>query len=34
MIVIVICLIMEKKSLSLKLTIKILTFQLNFASEV
>ena len=34
MLIIVICLLMEKKSLSLKLTIKMLTFQLNFVSEV
>ena len=34
MLVIVICLLMEKKSLSLKVTIKMLTFQLNFVSEV
>ena len=30
---IVICLLMEKKSLSLKPTIKMLTFKLNFVSE-
>ena len=34
MLIIVICLLMENKSLSLKLTIKMLTFQLNFVSEV
>ena len=34
MVIIVICLLMEKKSLNLKLTIKMLTFQLNFVSEV
>ena len=32
--IIVICLLMEKKSLNLKLTIKMLTFQHNFVSEV
>ena len=32
--IMVICLLMEKKSLNLKLTIKMLTFQLNFVSEV
>ena len=31
--IIVICLLMEKKSLSLKLTIKMLTFQLHFVLE-
>ena len=30
----VICLLMQKKSLSLKPTIKMLTLQLNFVSEV
>ena len=30
----VICLLMEKKSLSLRSTIKLLTFQLNFVLEV
>ena len=30
----VICLLMENKSLNLKLTIKMLTFQLNFLSEI
>ena len=34
MLIIVIYLLMENKSLSLKLTIKMLTFQLNFDSEV
>ena len=34
MMIIVTCLLMEKKSLSLKLTIKMLTFQLKFFSEV
>ena len=34
MVIIVICLLMEKKSLNLKLTIKTLTFQLNFVLEV
>ena len=34
MLIIVVCLLMEKKSLSLKLTIKALTFQFNFVSEV
>ena len=34
MLIIVICLLMEKKSLKLKLTIKMLTSQLNFVSEV
>ena len=36
MLIIVICLLMEKKSLSLKLTITmtIKTFQLNFVSEI
>ena len=34
MLIIVVCLLMEKKSLSLKLTIKDLTFQFNFVSEV
>ena len=34
MLVIVIYLLMENKSLSLKPTIKMLTFQLNFISEV
>ena len=34
MLIIVICLLMEKKYLSLKPTIKMLTFQLNFVSEV
>ena len=33
MVIIVICLLMEKKSLNLKLTIKI-TFVLDFVSEV
>ena len=32
--IIVICLLMEKKSLHLKLTIKMLNVQLNFVSEV
>ena len=32
--IIVICLLNEKKSLNLKLTIKMCTFQLNFALEV
>ena len=32
--IIVICLLMEKKSLNLKPAIKMLTFQLNFVSEV
>ena len=32
--IIVICLLMENKSLNLKLTIKMLTFQLKFVSEV
>ena len=32
--IIVICLLMEKKILNLKMTIKMLTFQLNFVSEV
>ena len=32
--IIVICLLMEKKSLNLNLTIKMLTFQLSFVSEV
>ena len=32
--VIVICLLMEKKPLNLKPTIKMLTFQLNFVSRV
>ena len=31
---IVICFLMEKKSLSLKPTMKMLTFQLNFVFEV
>ena len=30
----VICLLIEKKSLSLKSAIKVLTFPLNFVSEV
>ena len=34
MLKIVICLLIEKKSLNLKLTVKILTFKLNFVSEV
>ena len=34
MLLIVICLLMENKSSSLKPTIEILTFQLNFFSEV
>ena len=34
MAIVVICLLMEKKSLSLKPTIKMLTFQLNFVSQV
>ena len=34
MLIVVICLLIEKKSLSLKLTIKMLTFQLNFVLEV
>ena len=34
MLIIIICLLMEKKSLSLKPTTKMLTFQLNFNSEV
>ena len=34
MLVIVICLLMEKKPLNLKPTIKMLTFQLNFVSRV
>ena len=34
MLIIVICLLMEKKYLSLKSTIKMLTFQHNFVSEV
>ena len=34
MLIIVICLLMENKSLNLKLIIKMLTFQLNFVSEV
>ena len=34
MLIIVICLLMEKKSQSLNPTIKMLTFQLNFVSEV
>ena len=34
MLINVICLLMENKSLNLKLTIKMLTFQLNFISEI
>ena len=34
MLIIVICLVMEKKSLILKLAIKMLTFQLSFVLEV
>ena len=34
MLIIVIFFLMEKKSLNLKLTIKMLTFQFNFVSEV
>ena len=34
MLIILICLLMEKKSLHLKLKIKMLTFQLNFVSEL
>ena len=34
MLVIVICLLMKKKSLNLKPTTKMLTFQHNFVSEV
>ena len=34
MLKIVICLLIEKKSLNLKLAVKILTFKLNFVSEV
>ena len=34
MLIIIICLLMEKKSLSLKPTTKMLTFQLKFNSEV
>ena len=34
MLIIVSCLLKEKKSLSFKLTIEMLTFQINFASEV
>ena len=34
MLVIVIYLLMEKKSLNLKLTMKMLTFELNFVAEV
>ena len=34
MVIIVICLLIETKSLHLKLTIKMLTFQLNFVFEV
>ena len=34
MLIIVICLLMEKKSLSLKLSIKMLTFQLNFIFKI
>ena len=34
MLITVVCLLMEKKSLNLKLTIKMLTFQLNFVSNV
>ena len=34
MLIIVTCLLMENKSLNLKLTIKMLAFQLNFVSEV
>ena len=34
MVMIVICLLMEKRSLNIKLTIKMLTFQLNFVLEV
>ena len=34
MLITVNCLLMEKKSLNLKLTIKMLTFQLTFVSEV
>ena len=34
MLIIVICLLIENKSLNLKLTIKMLTFQLNFVSDV
>ena len=34
MMIIVICLLMEKKSLNLKLNIKMLTFQLSFVWEV
>ena len=33
MLIIVICLLMEKKCLSLKLTTKMLTLKLNFVSE-
>ena len=34
MLIMVSCLLMEKKSLSFKPTIEMLTFQINFASEV
>ena len=34
MLIIVICVFMKKKPLSLKPTAKLLTFQLNFVSEV
>ena len=34
MLIIVICWLMEKKSLNLKVTIKMSTFQLNFVLEV
>ena len=34
MLILVICLLMEKKHLNLKPTLKILTFQLKFVSEV
>ena len=34
MLITVICMLMEKKSLNLKPTIRMLTFQLNFVSEV
>ena len=34
MLINVICLLMENKSLNLKLTIKMLTLQLNFISEI
>ena len=34
MMILVICLLMEKKYLKLKLTIKMLTFRVNFVSEI